>query len=276
MMTCLASVLVLLTALGDPQTYGAGLTPFFPGRGTVNRGRRLFSSAGTGSNTRDTGHMQGTDRMGHRLNQLRILFAALLCGVVTALGCASTGGRANTSGGSAARGQVRVAPDFMLEFAVYRVDGGRASVWRREVYVVEPDRSFRSAVGRNAAVHSYPPARDELSPREMEALFKLVETEGLIDRDSGTTALANDASPLSADWVYNVRLLAFGRVVRFETTSLDTAVKRLHEHLRKLAGFTAVTDEQPAGDADAASRPASEPGDGEGDSSVPYIPSPLD
>ena len=76
--------------------------------------------------------------------------------------------------------------DFTLAMTVYAPAGARAAQLPRSLragrYVVEPDGSLRAGLGERAS--AYPPLARQLTPEQMDQLWRLIRDSALLDSDN--------------------------------------------------------------------------------------------
>lgn len=175
-----------------------------------------------------------------------IIFAVAVVLATALFGCAGSPARL----GDAAALPERAPEDFGLTITVMgpvRAGGDLAyasigAKLRPGRYIIEPDRSLRAALGPAADDSAYPPRTRRLSATEMDELWSLVKSSGVLAEDqAGSASRAPSLDMVAGRTVYVVTTRAMGgrRMVVVdvepEASPIAVGVQPLVERVARLA-----------------------------------------
>ena len=137
--------------------------------------------------------------------------------------------------------------DFTLAMSVYspasaRVAGTLQRSLRPARYIVEPDGALRVATGAAARVSTFPPRARELTPRQMDQVWRLVRDTALLDPTNPARVEDPETVELSPDRTTATIYIAFAdrrtslRLLLDRGSDDALSAERIADHLASL-GF---------------------------------------
>ena len=108
--------------------------------------------------------------------------------------------------------------DLTLEFHVIGEPAPGDPLRQMSMYVLEPDRRLRVAIGYRSATSFYPQIARVLTPDEYDAVVKLVYERRLIAEPTSPVAEAAAKDGAAPPVLYRVDLTGWGLVNRYDTT----------------------------------------------------------
>ena len=118
--------------------------------------------------------------------------------------------------------QHSVPPDFALQLQVSGHAGTEDPLRRSSLYVLEPNRRLRMAIGSDADKTSFPTVIQILSPSAFEAIFRFVETQHLLAEPTSPVADQAMIDRASHEVIYHVEIYTHSRLHRYATTPTES------------------------------------------------------